>query len=196
MRTNLVLIVVVILGLLAFTVLFDTAQNPSSHTLGSDTSAQSISATQPAETAPDFSFKDLGGKTHSLSSLRGKVVLLNFWASWCAPCVVEFPKLLQLAGTMKGEVVVLALSSDRDRAAIEKFLTRLPQDTQALTKSPNIVIGWDEGARISSDLFQTVKLPESILIDPKGRMTEKIVGDTDWLGAEMMARLKTLAAAP
>jgi thiol-disulfide isomerase/thioredoxin len=193
MRTNLIIAALVIACVIAATFLFDTSGPPESTTLQSTKSETKESASRKGP-APDFSAVTLDGKTVSLSALRGKPVLLNFWATWCAPCIVELPKLMQLSRDMDGKIVVLALSSDRNKESIEKFLARLPQETEEQTKSPNAIIAWDEGARITSDLYQTIKLPETILISPDGRMMDKIVGDTDWLGEDMKSRLTALAS--
>lgn len=141
-----------------------------------------------ADDAPDFSFATLENRRGQLSDFRGKVVLLNFWASWCAPCVVEFPKLEALAETYPDKLVVLAVSVDADREDIEKFLNRIRHKDLE-----NMPIVHDKDKAISQDLFQTVKFPETVIIDPAGRMVRKVVGDTDWTGDGMKAYLSGLA---
>ena len=188
MRRNLVLIAVFIALIIGGTLFLD--QWSRLRPFSSDHLADhpEISLLK-ADKAPDFSFSALRkGTTENLSSFRGKVVLLNFWASWCAPCVIEFPKLEALAETYPDNLVVLAISADTDRAEIEKFLHRIKyQDRE------NMLIIHDENRKISQDLFQTIKFPETIIIDPAGRMVRKVVGDTDWTGDEMKAYLSDLA---
>ncbi|HNQ92902.1 MAG TPA: TlpA disulfide reductase family protein [Alphaproteobacteria bacterium] len=140
---------------------------------------------------PVFDITALDGNTYKISDFKGKIVLLNFWASWCAPCVVEFPKLVELAAS-RDDLILIALSNDIDKDKIENFLAKQPDAIKEKLKSSNIIISRDEGKKITEDLFQTYKLPETILIDRKGRMAEKIVGDTDWTGEELKAKLSKL----
>lgn len=134
---------------------------------------------------PDFSFTDTQGKKHDISDFRGKVVILNFWASWCAPCVIEFPKLAELA-KQNPDIVIIALSGDTSMANIEKFLKKHP------TGRKNFYVAHDKRREITTNIFQTFKLPESIIINAEGRMVRKILGDTDWLGPEMAGFLDNL----
>jgi thiol-disulfide isomerase/thioredoxin len=141
--------------------------------------------------APDFTITPVGQVTPvSLADLRGKVVLLNFWASWCAPCVIEFPKLRDLANDYPDQLVVLAVSSDRTQAEIDRFLKKA-----GIVPTPNLIIALDAEKHISQDLFQTIRLPETFIIAPDGRMVKKVIGDTDWTGAAMRAYLTGLADA-
>lgn len=129
-----------------------------------------------APTVPAFTFTDRAGKERTIGDFAGRVVVLNFWASWCAPCVVEFPHLLQLARDNPERVVLLLLSSDHDAAAMERFLTRQPTTD---IERDNVVIALDPDGAITRDLFQTYRLPETILIDGAGRMRHKLIG-ADW----------------
>ena len=138
--------------------------------------------------APDFEFTDLKGNTSRLSDFQGKVVVLNFWASWCAPCVVEFPQLLNLANTFPDELVLLAISLDEDQAAMMRFLEKMDDINQ-----DNVIIARDPDKRISLDLFQTVKLPETFLIRPDGEIIDKIIGASVVFDSPgMKARIRTL----
>ncbi len=132
--------------------------------------------------APDFTFQTLGNKKHRLSEFKGKYVVLNFWASWCGACAVEMPHLLQLARDHSKNTVLVALSIDEDTTAMHRFLTRF--NTEAKT----IFIGQDAGKHISEDLFQTFRVPETVLIDPEGRLVQKFVGaefDIEALGQKL-----------
>ncbi len=122
-------------------------------------------------TAPDFSFKTLQGQPKKLSDFDGKVVVLNFWASWCAPCIIEFPQLLTLAEQQKNKMVLLAISLDEDPKALKRFLAQMKK-----TNASSVIIGRDQDKKISRDLFQTVKLPETFLITPNRKIAEKIIG--------------------
>ncbi len=153
---------------------------------------QPVSSAPTRAAAPDFPFTTLDGKTYQLSELRGKIVLLNFWASWCAPCKVEFPQFLALAKERKN-VVILALSVDHDRQALEKFVA----DQAELKKLPNVLIAQDKDKAVAQDLFQTIRFPETILIDTQGGLVRKYVGlEVDWSSTAFMGQLDGLANAP
>lgn len=136
--------------------------------------------------APVFSFRDLNGAAHSLEEYRDRTVILNFWASWCAPCVIEFPRLLR-AAVRRGEgTVLVALSLDAEEAAIEKFLRSLDAESRKLLEKGNIVVGRDEGKTVSQGLFQTYRLPETVFIGPGLVLRGKIAG-AEWSDAEFEA---------
>jgi cytochrome c biogenesis protein CcmG/thiol:disulfide interchange protein DsbE len=128
---------------------------------------------EPGKTVPDFTFTTIGGKTGALSDFKGRKVLLHFWASWCAPCLKEFPDLLAYA--KKEKVAVIALSHDTTDGAIERFIdkikTPLPQD---------FFIARDVEKKIAEDMYGTFKLPETYMIAPDGTLIEKISGAQTW----------------
>lgn len=136
--------------------------------------------------APVFSFKDLSGATHSLEDYRDRTVILNFWASWCAPCVIEFPRLLRAVADRGEGTVLIALSLDAEEGAIEKFLRGLDAKSQKFLKNGNVVIGRDEGKAVSQGLFQTYRLPETVFIGPGLVLRGKIAG-AEWTDAEFAA---------
>lgn len=136
---------------------------------------------------PDFSVKDLEESIHRISDFKGKIVLLNFWATWCTPCVKEFPAMLDLLEVMNGEVVLLAVSVDEDREAIIRFLERMgAADVQGL------IVAQDQERAISHGLFMTERYPETIVISSDGFMVRKIVGETDWSSLDMRTYLESL----
>ncbi len=122
---------------------------------------------------PEFSFIDLAGKHHAITDFAGKTTLLNFWATWCAPCVIEFPKLVQLA-KKNPDIIIIALSSDSNDANIHKFLKK-QKNIPA-----NMVVARDKNRHITTDIFATYKLPETLIISPSQTILKKIVGDTNW----------------
>lgn len=146
-----------------------------------------IETVEGGDTAPDFSFAAGKGK-RALRDFRGRIVILNFWASWCPPCVKEFPALLEVAAAFPDDVVLIALSSDLDRAAMEAFLKK--QDFRA---APNVFVALDEDQAVTQTVFQSFRLPETILIDRNQRMRKKIPG-ADWTAEEMAAEIRALAA--
>lgn len=151
-----------------------------------------LSSASPAR-APDFTVTTLSGRTLKLSDLRGHVVILHFWASWCTPCIAEFPALVALANRMQDRgVVLLALSSDTDDANIHRFIAKQSADIQRMiAQSPSIIIARDDGQRITRDTFLTTRYPETIIIDTQGNMAKKIAGVFPWeeKGGDMLRPL-------
>jgi thiol-disulfide isomerase/thioredoxin len=138
----------------------------------------SCRSSEPAKigtTAPDFTVSD-GQKTVQLSQLRGKPVLLNFWATWCPPCVEEVPSLVALQQQMGGKVVVLAVSMDVDEEAYKSFTAK---------RMPGVLTARD-GDHKSSALYGTFAYPESFLIDKDGKIQRKFIGPVEWTSPEMM----------
>jgi cytochrome c biogenesis protein CcmG/thiol:disulfide interchange protein DsbE len=125
--------------------------------------------------APDFTVQDSDHKV-SLSDFKGQVVVLNFWGSWCAPCIAETPALVQMQRRMKDKgVVVLAVSIDVDDAAYHRFLKDF---------NMNMVTVRD-GDHRSADLYGTFGWPESYIIDRKGVIRRKFIGAVDWNSPEV-----------
>ena len=120
--------------------------------------------------APDFIVKD-ADRTVKLSDYRGQVVVLNFWASWCPPCIQETPSLVQMQARLKDKgVVVLGVSEDADEDAYHRFLQRF---------SVNMVTVRDPSAK-TKGLYGTVLIPETFIIDRKGVVRRKFVSAVDW----------------
>lgn len=136
--------------------------------------------------AQDFTFKDIRGNTHKLTDFKGRWVILDFWATWCAPCVVTFPSLMKFANDHRDQVVVIALSSDRTERQIKDFIAKQSPETKQQADLPNVLIALDEGMRITKDLYFVAKYPETILISPEQKMTGKLLGATDWQSAELV----------
>lgn len=120
----------------------------------------------------DVSFVDLDGHTVRLSDFRGEVVLLNFWATWCPPCVDEMPSLekLQKALGDKG-LRVLAVSVDERIEDVERFR----EDLQL-----TLPILHDPGAQVAHS-FATFKFPETYILDRDGVLVSKVIGPRDWI---------------
>jgi thiol-disulfide isomerase/thioredoxin len=137
--------------------------------------------THPA--APNFTYTTIQGRTGQLSDHQGKVVLLHFWASWCAPCLVEFPEILQLATEQPKDFIILAVSLDKNKEDIQKFITRLPPPPE------NMIVIQDANKTISHDLYQTIKLPETYVISPDSKIIEKMVGPQKKWNQEILKKI-------
>ena len=145
---------------------------------------QSPSARKPA---PEASFTDGQGRPVSLGDFRGRVVLLNLWATWCAPCVKEMPTIDNLARIVGGEPIqVIALSVDRGGAAtVRPFYER--------TGVKNLGIYLDSGNKVPR-AFSVRGLPTTIVIDRQGREAYRLEGTADWDSKANVAMLRALAA--
>lgn len=132
--------------------------------------------------APDFSLTE-NGKTVSLSSLRGHVVVLNFWATWCPPCIDEMPSLIEMQKRLKNEgVQVLAVSLDVDQSAYEDLIRKMNIDLLTV-RDPD---------QKSNAMYGTFRFPETYVIDRQGVLRRKFVGPVNWTEAEIEKYLTSL----
>ena len=132
--------------------------------------------------APDFTVQD-SDHSVTLSQYRGKVVVLNFWATWCPPCIEETPAMVRMTSLMKDKgVVVLAVSIDADDAAYHKFLKDY---------SVNMVTVRDEAKKVST-LYGTFGWPETYVIDRQGVIRRKFIGPVEWTSPEIIDYLSKL----
>lgn len=138
------------------------------------------------EGLPTFSVRSINGEELSLAKFAGRLVVLNFWASWCDPCIAEFPSLLKLVAKYKGEVVLFAISADYERADIDNFLKTFK------VKDPNVHIAWDKDLNIAKK-FGTDRLPESYIIGRDGRLVRKVAGIDDWASKDAIEFFDMLA---
>lgn len=137
------------------------------------------------QTAPDFTFETQDGTKHKLSDYKGKTIVLNFWASWCAPCVVEFPAMVKLAESTQNDTVFIFLSQDDTDDAVTRFIKK-----HVPSKTNNVLIARDADKAVAENLYQTFKLPETYIIGPDLNIRDKIIGaDVDWNGAEMRGKI-------
>lgn len=135
--------------------------------------------------APDFTLEDTKGNKVTLSALRGKVVMVNFWATWCPPCKEEMPSMERLNKFMAEEdFVMLAINADDNgREVVPDFVKKNPHDFTVLYD--------DQGAVKKS--YGVYKMPESFIINKDGTIVEKVVGAIDWSSPKTVAYLKSLA---
>jgi peroxiredoxin len=132
--------------------------------------------------APDFTLQDTDRKV-TLSQFRGQVVVLNFWATWCPPCVEETPSLVQMQQRLKDKgIVVMAVSIDIDDGAYHRFL----QDYHV-----NMVTVRDP-AQQTPTLYGTHGWPETYIVDRTGVLRRKVIGPVDWNSPEITEFLTKL----
>src|ERR1044071_3317605 len=142
-----------------------------------------VQLAKPPKTGPGLAFNDGGDKPLKLADYKGKIVLLNFWATWCAPCVKEMPSLDKLQAEIgKDKFLVLPLSLDGpSRPKVAPFY----QDK----KLANLGVYFDKGKKAMQALGISI-LPTSILIDGEGRELGRLEGEADWEKPEALALVK------
>jgi cytochrome c biogenesis protein CcmG/thiol:disulfide interchange protein DsbE len=135
------------------------------------------------DTAPDFSITADNGRTLSPTSFGGKLLVLNFWATWCPPCIEELPSLNQFQRRFANSgVVVLGISIDKDEKAYRDFLTRA-RVSFLTARDPDNKINVEYG---------TLKVPETYIIDSSGKVLRKIISNTDWMSERMIRDVQSL----
>ncbi len=131
--------------------------------------------------APTFALND-GQHAVNLHDLRGQVVVLNFWASWCAPCIAEMPSLQALQQELP-QVKVIGVAFDEDAATYREYLARRPV--------PFLTVLDEAGTAHAS--FGTFRPPETYVIDKAGIIRRKYIGAQDWTSAEIVDSLRRMA---
>jgi len=134
--------------------------------------------------APNFRLRDLQGRTMSLSQFRGKVVLLNFWATWCGPCRIEMPAMERLYHTIsRKDFEILAVSTDPQGAAVTRPFQREMGLTFPILHDPDMRTGLTYGTRT---------LPLSFMVDRHGVVRKQIFGARDWDSPEARELIRML----
>ena len=135
---------------------------------------------------PGLVLKDLQGATHDLANYRGKVVLVNFWATWCEPCRDEMPSMQQLKHKLAGRPFeVLAINLAESENKVNDFLRRFPLDF-------TIVLDHNSEARRD---WKVKVLPTSFVIAPDGSIRYSVIGDLNWVDEFATAGLLRLVPA-
>jgi len=152
---------------------------------------------QPGMPAPGFEATSLSGETISLAALKGKVVLLDFWATWCGPCLQEMPNVIAVRGEFsRDDLVVVGISLDKDKADLQAFLAEgtLPAATRVLAGSvPHASVDWPQLCDAQGwqselgKLYRVVSIPRTVLIDREGR-----IAHLDLRGAELAQAIRDL----
>ena len=135
--------------------------------------------------APQFSVKDRSGQLHSLNDFRGKVVLVNFWATWCPPCIEEMPSMDSLQKTLDQEKFsIIAISVDDSWDPVDTFIKLSNLDLNIYSDFEGKV----------AKLYGTHKVPETYILNKEGIVVRKILGEIDWTSPKVLSYLKELGA--
>jgi thiol-disulfide isomerase/thioredoxin len=140
--------------------------------------AKGVDRSHKGQPAPDAAFVDPDGGEISLADFRGTPVLVNLWATWCAPCVKELPTLNALAEAHEKDasIGVIAVSQDMaPQGSVEAFLGKLKADSLGAYHDPKMALSGALDAQV---------LPTTILFDAQGKEVWRYVGDLDWTGKE------------
>ncbi len=135
---------------------------------------------------PGFKLKTMDEKDFSLEDLKGQVVIVNFWASWCGPCLEEFPSMIQLIKSLDHRVHLVAIAQDSNKEEIMAFLKAFPESNQ---KSIHIV--WDKDHTAAKD-YAVDRLPETFVINKEHKLSRKITGSINWNSPDAVAFMKNL----
>jgi peroxiredoxin len=153
-----------------------------------DSTLETTKSLQPGLKVPNFSFPDINGKEVSLSDHRGKVVLVNVWATWCPPCRKEMPSMQKLYEKFKGDnFEILAVSIDSEaREAVAPFMQKMNLTFPALLDPREAI----------RPLYGITGVPESFIIDRDGILVEKIIGPINWATPEVFLSFQNLIRKP
>lgn len=133
---------------------------------------------------PELELIRADGSSWSLADLRGQVVILNLWATWCPPCREEMPALQRLAEALPAEhFAVVGVSVDEDHFLVEEFLRRLEITFDVLV---------DPGGEVTDPVFAVRAFPETFLIGSDGTLRQRVLGAQEWDSREWQARIRGL----
>lgn len=136
------------------------------------------------DAAPDFKLPALESGSVTLRDYRRQIVLLNFWATWCPPCVEETPGLEKFAERMRSQgVTVIGVSVDQDVAALQKFVAQ---------NHLSFPIARDPDQTVAAR-YGTFKFPETYILDRDGRVAEKVIGAANWQDPRLITFVQELA---
>ena len=144
---------------------------------------QGLIPVKPPREAPAFTTRDTRGITHELAVYRGKVLIVNFWATWCAPCVVEMPSLQRAWEKVRGEgIQVLAINMGQPPEDIALFTNQYPVEFPILLDQ-NVSIADSWGVR---------GLPATYVVDREGRIAFEAIGEREWDDPELLDQIRAL----
>ncbi|NNM63460.1 MAG: TlpA family protein disulfide reductase [Burkholderiales bacterium] len=144
-----------------------------------------MSIVQPPRPTPNFTLPDLDGKPHRLSDYRGRVVLVNFWATWCPPCRAEMPSIEKLYLSLRNKpFAVLALDQGESLNQVFAYMGQL-------SPSPTFPVLLDSKSAVAH-AFGVMGIPTSYLVDPHGKIVRQAVGGRDFDTAAMRRVIEQL----
>lgn len=161
----------------------NTDNSKESKAESGDVVTEEVQEVADVETAPanDLSFKDKNGDVVSLSSLKGKVVFINFWATWCPPCIHELPSINELRKTFKDDIEFVMVDVDNKIEQATAFMEENKYDLPVYTPASNIPSDYLGGA-----------IPTTVILDKNGKMVSRIEGGRDYSAPEIVQGLTQL----
>ena len=133
--------------------------------------------------APALQLPDTRSDTHKLSGYRGKVVLINFWATWCPPCIKEMPSLQRVWEQLHREdIAVLAVNLGEPAEVVKPFLQQYPVDFPVLLDTE----------LTAANAWKVQGLPTTFVVDPEGQLVYRVLGDREWDDPQILTRLRSL----
>lgn len=189
-QTTYLLIGLVLVGLTAgigFTVANQMQTSPPAEQEPSPTAAPDMSGGLEGQLAPDFELTNAAGQKVTLAQYRGKLVFLNFWATWCEPCKEEMPSMERLYQKMQGRPFeILAVSLDNQpESAVPAFFEK----TKIKVSFP-VLQG--DGQGIAKKKYQTTGVPESFIIGADGKVVKHVIGSYEWDSEQIIEYFETL----
>jgi len=163
------------------------ASNEAAAAQADETGIKGVHRDHKGEAAPEAEFKTPDGKPITIAKFRGVPVLVNLWATWCAPCVKELPTLDKLAASHRvdGQLAIVAISQDSGpQPSVDAFLKKLNVHDLGAYHDPKMAL--------SGVIGPDVVLPTTILYDAQGKEVWRYVGDLDWTGDEATRLLAEL----
>ena len=144
---------------------------------------EALPAVDPVIVAPEINLVDLDGKEWSLADLKGRPVIINFWATWCPPCIGEMPSIERAWNAVKDEgIQVMAISYGEDQDLVEAFRERYPMSFPVIADTTgNVVRQWPVKG-----------LPTTVVLSPEGEIVYQVVGTREWDDAEILDKVRAL----
>ena len=128
----------------------------------------------------DFKGKLLAGGDFHISEIEGKPFILNFWATWCEPCLEEFPSMMELLRKFPDDFYMVAVSGDKEKKDLEVFL-----DAFGSRNQKNLINIWDPEMKMAPQ-YGTEILPESYIFDKNHKLARKVIGSIDWVSEDAL----------
>jgi thiol-disulfide isomerase/thioredoxin len=185
-RISIVVVVLLIVAAIGLYYATRTPTQPEVLLKEQDVVLGQFTAVSPPRPAPAADYSLADGTVRHLADFKGRWLLVNLWATWCAPCVKELPSLDRLTGSVGNQLAIVAIAEDRTGPDVVKPFA-------ATLKLQALPIGFDQPGKFA-ELFKVEGLPTSLLIDPEGRLVGQLSGQADWDHPQTRAALQNLLA--